>query len=137
MLHQISWFTYLIAFALVAGVYYAVLLPLFFRKQIRNFFSRQNRFQSAEPPREDAQAGMLDYVTYEKLRDEVTAYLEGEERDTFKSDILFSLVTIIKRQPALRDERFRGALGKEIRRIYNAKYNDSLSEEELTAIWQA
>lgn len=138
MFHQVSWLTYFIAFALVAGVYYAVVAPVFFRKQIRKFFSRGEESSGAQA----AAAGhtgtpVNDYLTYEKIRDEVTAYLEAEEAEAFKSDVLFSLASIISRNPVLQDERFRGALGKEIRRMYNDKYTDSLSEDELRAIWQA
>lgn len=136
MFHQISWFTYLIAFVLIAGLYYGVILPLFFKKQIRSFFSRQRTSLFRELSSDTTQTGIHDYGTYEKLRDEVTAYLEGEDEEAFKSDILFSLTSIIKRHPALEDDRFRDALGKEIRRMYNGKYADSLSDGELTAIWQ-
>ncbi len=136
MFHQISWFTYFLAFVLVAGLYYGIILPVFFKKQMGSFFSRQRTSSSHSTSSDGTGTGVHDYTTYEKLRDEITAYLEGEDQDTFKSDILFAVASIIKRHPPLQDERFRGALGKEIRRLYNGKYNDSLSEDELTAIWQ-
>ncbi len=138
MLHQISWLTYFLAFIIVAAIYYTVILPLFFSRQIKRFFREHNGIMTSEGATENnIHTAADDYFTYERLRDEITACLEAEDGDAFKSDILFSITSIIKRHPSLQDERFRGALSKEIRRLYNEKYNDSLSGDELTAIWQA
>ncbi len=137
MFHQVSWFTYFIAFIIVAGLYYTVVVPIFFKTQIRRFFSRQNEAAGPLATQGGNSTPVNDYVIYEKLRDEITAYLEAEEPEAFKSDVLFSVVAIIKHNPSLENERFRGALGKEIRRLYNQKYNDGLSEEELNSLWQA
>lgn len=138
MFHQISWLTFFIAFAIVAGIYYIVITPLFFGKYLKRLLKRGNNDSSdRQISGNENPSSVSDYFTYERLRDEITAYLEGEEEETAKSDILFSVLSIIKKNPPLQDERFQGAMSKEIRRLYNEKYNDSLTEEELVSLWRA
>ena len=139
MFHQVSWQTYFIAFAIVAGLYYIVIFILFFRVGVKNSLQRiRNRQSRADKSgsESNSESDTDDYTTYQSLRDDMTAFMEAAEPDMFKSDILFSLASIIKKYPALNDERFQEALTKEIRRMYLHKYNDGIEEEELSVLWQ-
>ena len=142
MFHLISWQTYFIVFACAAGLYYAAMMFLFFRKGLKNKIKRTWSHQASvnenlSKEKFEGNDGMNDYAIYQLLRDDMTAFFEASEPDTFKSDILFSLVSIIKKHPRLQDERFREGLNTEIRRLYLQKYNDGIEEEELSALWQA
>ncbi len=141
MFHQVSWQLYFIAFAIIAGLYYLVVIFLFFRKgfnrTMSNIDNNQNNLNKGNSETQsNSEDSDNDYATYQSLRDEMTAFLESSESDTFKSDILFSLATIIRKHPLLQDELFREALNKEIKRIYLQKYNDGITDEELTALWR-
>ena len=140
MFHQVSWQIYVIAFAVVAGLYYIAVFVFFFSKGIRDRISKSINSRNGERKGDShgdiEQAGSNDYQTYQSLRDDMTAYIDAAEPEMFKSDILFSLASIIKRYPALTDERFQEALIKEIRRMYLQKYNDGIEEEELSVLWQ-
>ncbi len=142
MFHQVSWQTYFIAFAIIAGLYYLVVIFLFFRKEINHMIKlRCNNHPDVDKGTPEAdwerKVSNDDYTTYQLLRGEITAFLESSEPDTFKSDILFSLASIIKKHPLLQDTRFQEALNKEIKRMYLQKYNDGITDEELTALWRA
>ena len=140
MFHPVSWQTYFIAFAIVAGLYYIVVIVLLFRKGFKNTIGRLRMTQSTASKTVSGlnteNKAADDYTTYQSLRDEMTAFLEGAEPEMFKSDILFSLASIIKKHSALTDERFQQALNTEIRRMYLQKYNDGIEDEELLALWQ-
>ncbi len=140
MFHPVSWQTYFIAFAIVAGLYYIVVIVLLFRKGFKNTMGRLRNTGSAANKKASAMntetKATDDYSIYQSLRDDITAFMEGAEPEMFKSDILFSLASIIKKHSALTDERFQQALNKEIRRMCQQKYNDGIEEEELLVLWQ-
>lgn len=140
MFQRVSWQTYFISFAIVAGLYYIVVVALLFRNGFKRTIESIRNNQSNGGKRISKSSVLTeatdDYTTYQSLRDEMTAFLEEAEPEMFKSDILFSLASIIKKHPALKDERFQEALNKEIRRMYLQKYNDGIEEEELSVLWQ-
>lgn len=140
MLEEISWGTYLTAFAVLAAVYYAVVGVLYYRNEINGFlkgkFKDKDEAVGDGPKAMEASGAKGGFDELEETVASLRNILEQAGKQASKEELLEQLNATLASYDGLRQPAFRNAIRNFI--VINAESHCGIafSEEELEAAWK-
>ena len=137
MLKSISWTEYRLWMSVITGVYYIIILALFYRASFAKFFNspvsifKNSVSRPAAPLKNEESLFPVVHVLMEEIHDDL---LQGHFEFS-KQDVLQILQQRIGRYPQLKHTAFVPAINHRLLKEINDQYSVHLSEEELVAVW--
>ena len=136
MLKSISWTEYRVWMSVITGVYYIIILALFYRVTFFKFLHSpasifKNSISSQPVPLKNESLFPVVHVLMEEIHDD----LLQENFEFSKQNVLQILQQRIGRYPQLKHTAFVPAINNRIIKEINDKCSVHLSEEELVAVW--
>ncbi len=142
----ISWGTYLTWWFVIAGLYYATIFLLFFRKGVKvagghgatekkKKTAEQVLFRSAGN-KENEQLDAATAAPMHSLVDELQAYIsQAGKQDASKEEVSASLKNILQKYPAIKGSLFQEGITNLIAVISENNCGIHFSADELSELW--
>jgi hypothetical protein len=148
MFSSISWQEYWTSLTLITLGYYLAIYLLYFKKGIQ--LSSQQQVFNSESSKEETQPTLFEVNdpdskqrvkageehVIQACMDELNAFFENQKKTkAIKSELMFSLHTILQKYPSLRHSDYRESLTNVIATQCEAICSIHLSAEELKGVW--
>ena len=149
MINSISWASYLYAISIILVIYYVVVLILYFRNDLLDYFvaskARLNRSstpQNTEVHNSGTQKSEPNFKTedekdsIQELFSNIQSIVKTAASRNFpKEELLLSLQLRLKHQDGLNDSTLRGIINNNIIEACEHHCSIHLTEEEINALW--
>jgi len=149
MFSHISWQEYWISLVAITLAYYLVIYLLYFRKEMQ-FSSQKQLFNSGTSLKEENRPTLFETGNstnqqtmkeseehvIEACMDELNAFFENQKKaKVVKSQLMFSLYTILQKYPSLRNSKYKESLTNVIATQCENICSIHFSAEELKGVW--
>jgi len=149
MIKQISWAEYCTAMAVLCSAYYIVIIVLYFRREVLDLFSGNKKLVAPAPlpsssPRHPA-ANLVRTAEGNTSQEEKLFALTNQlmqvlqpvfGNDYVKGELMTALQLILRKYPLLKGTAFQVSVNNYIGMESENQCSVSLSEQELSGIWQ-
>jgi hypothetical protein len=149
IIKQISWAEYCTAMAVLCAVYYFVIIVLYFRREVFELISGKRKLLATAPlpsssphhPAANSVRTAEGNTSQEEKLFALTNQLMQELQPVFgneyvKGELMTALQLILRKYPLLKGTAFQASVNNYIGMESENQCSVSLSEQELSGIWQ-
>jgi len=138
MFRNISWATYSVFITITAGIYYLIVINVFYKEKIAGVVNRLFHFNSRSDFEiaNDENFDKDSPATIALLHNEIADHLERAKiRNSVKEEVVFSMRLILQKYDFLKESPVKDTINNYIKNAFENICSIHLDAEEIEGLW--